>query len=187
MIRVPDVESAVSANPRRPDNDASSRSSLAEQVLAHAQAGREIVQDFVPLAESLEWSLGQEYLRQRGNKAFLSDVSPVPFVVNNDGTLSRNAAEVFFTSLLAAEKAKQLEDEIFVLELGIGVGLFARYFLDNLRDLCRAHKKDFYDRLTYIAADRSERMLHDVLRHGVLSGHPGRYRVRQVDALQPET
>lgn len=28
---------------------------------------------------------------------------PVPFIVNNDGTLSRNAAEVFFASLTAAE------------------------------------------------------------------------------------
>ena len=55
-----------------------------------------------------------------------------------------------------------------------------------MRELCRQHKKDYYDRLTYIAADRSERMLHDVLRHGVLGGHPGRYRVRQVDAMEPE-
>jgi hypothetical protein len=36
--------------------------------------------------------MGQEYSHQRGNKAFLSDASPVPFVINNDGTLSRNAA-----------------------------------------------------------------------------------------------
>jgi hypothetical protein len=100
--------------------------SAGEQVLAHAQAGREIVQDFVPLAESLEWNLGQDYLRQRGNKAFLADSSPVPYVVNNDGSLSRNAAEVFFTSLVSAEKAGKLESDIFVLELGIGVGLFAR-------------------------------------------------------------
>jgi len=63
--------------------------SLAEQVLAEAQAGRDVVQDFVPLADSLKWELGQEYLRQRGNKAFMSDASPDPFVVNNDGTLSR--------------------------------------------------------------------------------------------------
>ena len=70
-------------------------SSLAEDVLADAQSGREIVQDFVPLAESLEWELGQQYLRERGNKAFISDSSPIPFVINNDGTLSRNAAEVF--------------------------------------------------------------------------------------------
>jgi tetratricopeptide (TPR) repeat protein len=29
-------------------------------------------------------------------------------------------------------------------------------------------------------------MLNDVLRHGILAGHPGRYRVRQIDALAPE-
>jgi tetratricopeptide (TPR) repeat protein len=161
--------------------------SPAEQVLSRAQAGREVVQEFTSLADSLEWQLGQEYLRQRGNKAFLSDAAPVPFVVNNDGALSKNAADVFFTSLVAAEADGALEDEIVVLELGIGVGLFARYFLDQMRTRSRQAKKDYYDRLTYIAADRSARMLHDVLRHGVLSEHAGRYRVRVVDALEPET
>src|SRR5947209_477453 len=106
------------------------RPSSAEDILARSQAGREVVQDFVPLADSLEWRLGQEYLRQRGNKAFLSDAHPVPFVVNNDGSLSHNAAEVFFASLAAADKEGALEPDLFVLELGIGVGLFARYFLD---------------------------------------------------------
>src|SRR5947208_9147851 len=123
-----------------PGTDAKNRAisgSAAEQIPTHAQAGREIVQDFVPLAESLEWELGQQYLRQRGNKAFLSDASPVPFVINNDGTLSTNAAEVFFAGLVEADQAGTLEEEIFVLELGIGVGLFARFFLDHLRDLCR--------------------------------------------------
>src|SRR5436190_5651585 len=56
---------------------------LIEQVLTQAQSSRQIVQDFVPLAQSLEWDLGQQYLRQRGNKAFISDSSPVPFVINN--------------------------------------------------------------------------------------------------------
>jgi hypothetical protein len=160
--------------------------SLGEQVLSHSQAGREIVQDFVPLARSLEWELGAEYLRQRGNKVFLSDVSPIPFIVNNDGGLSHNAADVFFASLVAADALGQLDVDICVLELGIGVGLFARYFLDCMRELCRQHKKDYYDRLWYIAADRSERMLQDVLRHGVLAEHPGRYCVRQLDAMRPE-
>src|SRR3954467_9073109 len=98
----------------------------AEAILAKAQSNRPVIQDFVPLAESLEWQLGQEYLRQRGSKAFLSDMTPVPFVINNDGTLSRNAAEVFFACLIEAEETGKLEQEIFVLELGIGVGLFAR-------------------------------------------------------------
>jgi tetratricopeptide (TPR) repeat protein len=159
--------------------------SAAEAILAKAQGSRAVIQDFVPLADSLEWKLGQEYLRQRGNKAFLSDASPVPFVINNDGSLSQNAAEVFFASLLDAEEKGPLEEEIFVLELGIGVGLFARYFLDALRRLCQEQKKDYYDRLCYIAADRSRRMLLDVARHGVLAQHPGRYRLRLVDAMKP--
>jgi tetratricopeptide (TPR) repeat protein len=161
--------------------------STAEAILAKAQSSRAVIQDFVPLAESLEWNLGQEYLRQRGNKAFLSDASPVPFVINNDGSLSQNAAEVFFASLLDAEEKGPLEEEIFVLELGVGVGLFARYFLDAFRTLCQEQKKDYYQRLCYIAADRSRQMLLDVARHGVLAEHPGRYCLRLVDAMQPGT
>lgn len=177
----------VVANPvaKRPDSLLDS-SSLGEQVLACAQSGREIIQDFVPLAESLEWELGQQYLRERGNKAFISDASPVPFVVNNDGTLSRNAAEVFFASLIEAEKDETLEKDIFVLELGIGVGLFARFFLDHFRELCAKNGRDFYNRLCYVAADRSGRMLTDVLRHGVLGRHGGHYCVRSVDAMKPD-
>jgi hypothetical protein len=57
----------VTAN--RPSNQPIPASSPAEQILAHAQAGREVVQDFVPLADSLEWELGQQYLRQRGKKS----------------------------------------------------------------------------------------------------------------------
>ena len=159
--------------------------STAADVLAHAQGGRFVIQDFCPLAESLEWQLGQEYLRERGNKAFISDAAPVPFVINNDGTLSRSAAEVFFASLQAAAQEGPIDGDILVLELGIGVGLFARYFLDAFRDLCWQRGVDYYDRLCYIAADRSRQMLRDVCRHGVLAGHPGRYRLRLVDAMEP--
>jgi hypothetical protein len=42
-------------------------------VLDQAQSGRLVLQDFRPLAESLEWELGQEYLRQRGSLAFIGD------------------------------------------------------------------------------------------------------------------
>jgi tetratricopeptide (TPR) repeat protein len=87
--------------------------------------------------------------------------------------------------LLDAAERGPLEKDLYVLELGIGVGLFARYFLDAFRDLCRQQRKDWYHRLIYIAADRSRRMLQDVVRHGVLSQHPGRYRLRLLDAMQP--
>jgi tetratricopeptide (TPR) repeat protein len=157
-----------------------------QAVLAAAQAGRFIIQDFCPLAQSLEWDLGQQYLRLRGTKAFIEDASPVPFVVNNDGTLSRNAAEVFFASLVAGEQSSPLEEHLFVLELGIGVGLFARFFLDAFQALCRQHGKDYYDRLCYIAADRSEPMLQDACLRGVFANHLGHVLVRRADALEPE-
>ncbi len=118
--------------------------SVGEQILTKAQDTRPVIQGFVPLAQSLEWDLGQQYFRERGNKAFISDTMPVPFVINNDGTLSRNAAEVLFASLVEAEKEDLLENEIFVLEIGIGVGLFARFFLDHFRELCVKHRQDFY-------------------------------------------
>jgi hypothetical protein len=89
----------------------------------------------------------------------LNDTTPVPFVINNDGVLSRQAAELLFTSLVEAEKTAPLEPRIFVLELGIGVGLFARFFLDAFKALCAQHAKNYYRRLTYVAGDRSERML----------------------------
>jgi tetratricopeptide (TPR) repeat protein len=100
--------------------------------------------------------------------------------------LSHHAAHVLFASLTAAEKEATLPQDLFVLELGVGVGLFCRYFLDAFRDLCAHFGKDYYGRLTYVLADRSERMLRDVLRHGVLAHHPGRYRVRLADALEPD-
>jgi hypothetical protein len=40
--------------------------SISEHILTNAQDSRPVVQDFVPLADSLEWELGQQYLRDRG-------------------------------------------------------------------------------------------------------------------------
>jgi tetratricopeptide (TPR) repeat protein len=154
--------------------------------LTRSQAARAVIQDYVPLCESLEWLLGQRYLKDRGSAAFTVDSSPVPFVVNNDGTLSRHAAEVFFQSLAVSDQQSAIsrEQDIIVLELGVGVGLFARFFLDHFRELARKHKKDYYDRLSYVLGDKSPRMLLDVSRHGILAGHAGHYRLRVVDAMQ---
>ena len=85
---------------------------LAEQILTNAQNNRPVLQDFVPLADSIEWELGQQYLRDRGNKTFISDASPVPFVVNNDGNLARNAANVVFTRVLEPDKGDDIVPDV---------------------------------------------------------------------------
>src|SRR5207245_2623074 len=109
----------------------------------------------------------------------------VPFAINNSGNMSVNAAELLYTNLREAERTGTVEAEIIVLEIGVGLGLFARYFLDAFRDMCKRQGKDYYGRLHFIAADRSGRMLVDACRHGVFSNHAGRYLLRVLDALEP--
>jgi hypothetical protein len=147
----------VSGNDLHSRDDTSSKLESLDEILAAAQAGRVLIQNFVPLAESLDWELGLLYWKRRGSQAFIN--GEVPYVINNDGVLSRQAAEIFFASLQAAEASGRLEERIFALELGVGIGLFARYFLDTFRELCLRHGRDYYRRFCYIAADSSERML----------------------------
>jgi tetratricopeptide (TPR) repeat protein len=154
------------------------------QLFSSAQAERVVLQDFTPLADSLEWELGARYFARRGSLAFFAEHLPVPFAVNNNGTHSRHAAEILFAALASAEQVPA--GQIVVLELGIGLGLFARYFLDAFRDLCAQRGADYYDRLTYVAADYSQRMLLDAVRRGTFQNHPGRYALRVIDALDPQ-
>jgi tetratricopeptide (TPR) repeat protein len=156
------------------------------QSLAKVRSARVVIQDFCPLADSIEWQLGQRYWRHRGSQAFIGDAVPVPYLINNDSNLSASSAEVLFSSLVAAEQGGTLEPDIFVLELGIGVGLFARFFLDRFRQICDERGKDYYDRIHYVAADYSEQMLRDAGRHGIFANHPGRYLFRAANALCPE-
>src|ERR1700722_13211058 len=102
--------------------------------LNSAQSNRQVLQDFTPLSDSLEWTLGSRYFACRGSNAFLSERIPVPYVINNTGALSRRAADGLFAALCASGNETS-KGNFFVLELGIGLGLFARYFLDAFRDL----------------------------------------------------
>jgi len=147
----------------------------------HNCCDAKVIQDYVPLAESLEWMLGQQFWHQSGSTAFLN--GNVPYKITNDGNLSLKAAELLFAQLTEAEAEGKLEGRINVLEIGVGTGLFARYFLDALRDICIVHTKDYYDRLIYVATDWSERSLSDLQRHGVLAGHSERCEIRIADAL----
>src|SRR6516164_5880302 len=60
------------------------RAGPAQAILTRALADRPVIEDFRPFAESIEWQLGGQYLRERGNKAFLGDARPVPYLINND-------------------------------------------------------------------------------------------------------
>jgi tetratricopeptide (TPR) repeat protein len=116
-----------------------------------ASPNRSVIQDFRPIHCSLESELAHLYWQQVGVQAFAGN--EVPFVINNDGKLSRAAAELAFANCREVPR----HGPIRMLEIGAGSGLFARYFLDTFRDLCRHHQADYFDRLTYYLSDASLR------------------------------
>ena len=154
----------------------------ATRLLAEAPAESICLQELRPLADSLDWELGQVAWSRRASRAFLAD--RVPFAATSDGWLARNAASLLFTALAEADARASLPPVLSVLELGAGLGLFARGFLAAFRDLCRAQGADYYDRLRYLVTDKSKRMLDDLRRSGVLDDHPGRWELRCVDAIR---
>ena len=149
----------------------------AADVLARAREGTVVLQDFRPLAESLDWELGQHAWASRGSRAFLAD--KVPLGPTSDGWLARNAAEVLCTTLDAVGAVPPV---IPVLEVGVGHGLFARAFLGAFQEICQARGKPYYGRLHYVASDKFHAMLDDLARHGMLDAHAGRFQLCRVDA-----
>lgn len=139
-----------------------------EESIRSVAVNRLTVQEFRPIVRSLEWQLSELYWAKDGVSPFVR--SEVPFIINNNGRLSEDAAVVLFTNAI---EARATTGPIRVLELGAGTGLFARYFLNSFRDLCRQENRDLYDRLTYFVSDRSKRACEQWQENGLFNDHSG--------------
>jgi hypothetical protein len=156
-----------------------------EEALSRVHLQPHVLQDFRPLTQCLEWELSALHWDRAGLLPFVE--SDVPFIINNTGRLSEHAAAVLFANCTDADDG----GPITVLELGAGTGLFAKYFLDVFRAICRQEQRDFYDRLLYLASDRSPRTVGQWQERGQFDDHMAE-RLRHVelgvcDALEPGT
>ena len=142
-----------------------------------------VLQDWTPLHRCLDWQLGQLAFQQRGAQAFTTQ--EVPNLINQGGLAAYRSAEVLFAHCVELEAAGTLEQDIWVMEMAIGLGLFAVQVLDRFQTLCREHGRDYYDRLTYLATDGTPRMIVDARDHKVFDRHAGRVVLGLVDALDP--
>lgn len=131
-----------------------------------------VIQELGPIWKSLPWLRSQRYWARAGVEVFTS--GEVPYVATNDGEHSRKALEVYLTSLRAADERGDREPTSYVLEMGVGSGLFAKLFLDQLRDRSRASGTRDYDRTRYLVCDNSPRLLEDTRQSGVFADHEDR-------------
>jgi hypothetical protein len=109
-----------------------------------------MIEEDLPLAESIEWRLSDAYWNSNGTAGFVKN--EVPFTVTSSGTLSADAARLLFLNCCEHEPTGHLE----VLEFCAGTGLFARLFLDEFARLCEREGKAFHRQLTYYVTDRSQ-------------------------------
>jgi tetratricopeptide (TPR) repeat protein len=139
-------------------------------VLVRGRLTGVLLQDLAKIPSSIPWLRSQRYWANAGVNVFVS--GDVPYGVTNGGEASRKAVEMYLASLRAAEQSGCREASSYVLELGTGMGLFAKLFLDQLRALS---KRD-YERTTYIVADYSKGLLEDTRKTGVFAAHEERVR-----------
>ncbi|MGD0015791.1 MAG: SAM-dependent methyltransferase, partial [Bryobacteraceae bacterium] len=148
--------------------------------LRRACVWRQLVEEYQPLAKSLEWQLAGLHWTREGVFPFIDN--NVPYLVNNNGRISADAAALLFASCL--ESGARCE-RIAVLELGAGTGLFARYFLDEFRLLCERESRDFYGRLAYYVTDRSPATIEQWREREIFQDHTGHVFPRVCDANAP--
>ncbi|MGH8597335.1 MAG: SAM-dependent methyltransferase, partial [Gammaproteobacteria bacterium] len=151
-----------------------------QDTLRDVSVQTQVIQEFQPLVTSLEWELSDLFWATEGARPFATN--RVPFIVNNSGRLSENAAACLYSNCLEADS---LEDRIAVLELGAGSGLFARYFLDAFQAICAQEDRDFYGRLTYFVSDQSPRTAEQWRDQEVFAKHDGHVVVGTCDSTCP--
>src|SRR6188768_1387907 len=119
------------------------------ETLRRAKLPTRIVEEFRPVAESLEWRLSEQYWLTAGTRGFIDE--SVPYSSTSGGALSQDAAAL----LLANCQENPPDGPLVVLELCAGSGLFARLFLDAFRRLCAEGGERFDEQLIYYVTDRS--------------------------------
>jgi len=119
------------------------------ETLRRATIPSRLLEDFRPVAESLEWRLSEQFWMTAGTRGFIDE--SVPYSSTSGGALSQDAAAL----LLANCRENPPAGPLVVLELCAGTGLFARLFLESFQRLCADEGETFHEQLIYYVTDRS--------------------------------
>lgn len=136
-----------------------------------------ILEDFTPYHRSALWRIHDAYYARRGTAAW--DDDEIPYRSTNNYGVARQHAELVVALARARVDAGlgRADEELAVLEVGGGSGLFAANFLRALAADGSAGDRSLHARLRYVFSDFSEPTLRQAVGREVLAGEVAAGRV----------
>ncbi|MBI3385259.1 SAM-dependent methyltransferase, partial [Candidatus Gottesmanbacteria bacterium] len=118
---------------------------------------------FAPLDKSLIWNLNNFFwqntsLWEKTYGQHYEKSLPTGISSSHEPDFVKKSTEHFFNFLVNLKNRKLLPQKIIVLEQGPGTGLYAKQFLDYLKNFSTS-EYSFYDNLTFILSDSSSELL----------------------------
>ena len=143
----------------------------AAKIVAKGAFAGHPVESFQPVWNSAALRIARAAWLDSGLEVFLR--LDVPYGATSSGRLSADAVQL----LLKSAQARGSQPYRF-LEIGAGSGLFAKLFLDALKD----QAPEIYATCTYVVTDGNQTMLDSQAEHGVFAAHQGRVESMVFDA-----
>lgn len=146
-----------------------------------------LLQPSTPFDQSLLWKFHDAYFASRGIAAW--NQGEVPYYSTSNFATARQHAGFLVDVVLSqyAEGRLGEDDEIWVLEVGSGLGRFAANFLRALEVSCGPMGEDIFSRVRYILSDYSEKNVREAAGTPALSPYvaAGRIVPALVDLRDP--
>lgn len=133
--------------------------------------GYKIVEDWHDYDKSLISTIGERYYKKQGLKAYSRSISRfIPNEVSNCFPHAMSLAKIL-------EKIAESKDQVKVLDLGCGSGIFAKHLLSAIKEL------GFIDKVEMLVADYSRQGLKEIRSLKILNEFKNHTLV-EVDALK---
>jgi Tfp pilus assembly protein PilF len=122
-----------------------------------------LVEDFVPYDRSVQWRIHDAYFAQRGVAAWKS--GDIPYTATSNYPIARQHARLLTKVIRELAQSRRLgaDEEIWVLEIGAGLGQFAANFLRALDEGCGAFARQVAPRLRYVLSDYSPNTVREAI------------------------
>ncbi|HXJ78208.1 MAG TPA: hypothetical protein VMS64_05945 [Candidatus Methylomirabilis sp.] len=149
---------------------------------------RVLLDDFVPIRESLIWQFNRLFWQRLGEwerasgRGFEEALPSGRSDANHPQAVADSVGD-FWTLLRDMEKRGQLPPEIFALEIGVGSGIRAALWLDRFRALDEERGTGYYPRLRFLLGDYSLPTLDRAM--AAVQRHQDVVSVLALDALNP--